>query len=177
MWISWLSSGAHIACSTSASTNMQNNFTSPPPRTVDTSVSVARWQQGEQAVASVGIVFLYPLCSALAPRLNSSTSLMMDKWAPLMSRAVLITRRRAFLSWAVHILCQFVMFPVRLFYIVTDKNLAREFSFLSFLKNKGSFQVFFNRVEMWDDRGSSLVMLINRKIKIFTCSTLLATVA
>lgn len=34
---------------------------------VRTSLSFARWQQGEQTVAVVGVVFLYPLGSAKAP--------------------------------------------------------------------------------------------------------------
>lgn len=38
-----------------------------------TSVSLARWQQGEQDEAVVGIVFYYPLGSAQVPHLTDIT--------------------------------------------------------------------------------------------------------
>ncbi len=39
---------------------------------------------------------------------------MLSRWVPMMFWAVLITRCRALLSWAVHKPCQFVRFPVRI---------------------------------------------------------------
>ncbi len=39
----------------------------------DTSVSFARWQQDEQAVAGVAVVCYYPLGSAQAPHLTDIT--------------------------------------------------------------------------------------------------------
>ena len=53
----------------------------------DTSVPLARWQQGEQAVAVVAIDFHYSLGSMR--ELTSPVSLMLNRWVQLMSPLVL----------------------------------------------------------------------------------------
>ena len=68
----------------------------------DTSVSLARWQQGEQTVAGMGAVFQYRLGSEQTTQLTNVASL--DRWVPATFWAVLITRCRDFLSRAV-LLC------------------------------------------------------------------------
>lgn len=77
---------------------------------MDTSVSLNRRQQGEEAEAGVGVVFLWALCR----HLTLLISLMLSKCAPMMFWVVLITHCRALLSWAMQETWQFVMFPVRM---------------------------------------------------------------
>lgn len=60
---------------------------------LDPSASLGRWQQGEQAVDGVGFI-----CACISP-----VSLLLGRWMLLMPCVVLITNRRAFRSWAVHI--------------------------------------------------------------------------
>ena len=79
---------------------------------VDTSVSFARQQQGEQTVDGVGVVF--SVLWALSRHVTSLLSLMLFRWVPMMLWAVLIAHYRDLMFSAVHEPYQFVIFRVRM---------------------------------------------------------------
>ena len=79
----------------------------------DTCVSLAIHQQGKQTVDGVGCYLLIS-SGALCRRFTSLISLMLNRCVPMVFQAVLVSSSRVFPSWAVHIPCQFVMFPIKM---------------------------------------------------------------
>ncbi len=87
----------------------------------DTSVTLVRWQWGEQAVAGNCLLISFGLYADTSP-----ISLIFGRWAPMMFWVFLITCCRAFLSWVVHKPRQIVMFPVSMLSIapLSLRNIA-----------------------------------------------------
>lgn len=79
----------------------------------DTFISFGRQQQVEQAVRWDVLLYFWGPCK----HLNSLTSLIIGENIPFTLNAVVPNHCRDFLGWALHVLCQSVMFPVRAFFL------------------------------------------------------------